>query len=97
VSNDNVYCIKITFPPLNKLIYPRSDQVLNVTFVVCEVAKYLIANLFLNVSNMFKLNCILASSVSNVCRQLSASLNASGSSLKVAYGYVLLASLLANG
>ncbi|KAE8297392.1 28S ribosomal protein S11, mitochondrial [Larimichthys crocea] len=30
---------------------------------------------------MFKFNCILVSSVSNVCRQLSASLNANGSSL----------------
>ncbi|XP_074517441.1 small ribosomal subunit protein uS11m [Sebastes fasciatus] len=30
---------------------------------------------------MFKLNCLLVSSVSNVCRQLTASLNASGSSL----------------
>ncbi|XP_070814043.1 small ribosomal subunit protein uS11m [Chaetodon trifascialis] len=30
---------------------------------------------------MYKLNCILVSSVSNVCRQLSASLNATGSSL----------------
>ncbi|XP_034416272.1 28S ribosomal protein S11, mitochondrial [Cyclopterus lumpus] len=36
---------------------------------------------------MFKLNCILASSVSNVCRQLSASLNASGSSQKVVYSF----------
>ncbi|XP_040894404.1 28S ribosomal protein S11, mitochondrial isoform X2 [Toxotes jaculatrix] len=30
---------------------------------------------------MYKLNCILVSSVSNVCRQLAASLNANGSSL----------------
>ncbi|KAK5873567.1 hypothetical protein PBY51_018601 [Eleginops maclovinus] len=30
---------------------------------------------------MYKLNCILVSSVSNVCRQLAASVNASGSSL----------------
>ncbi|XP_068586350.1 small ribosomal subunit protein uS11m [Cebidichthys violaceus] len=35
---------------------------------------------------MYKLNCTLVSSLSNVCRQLSASLNASGSSLKVFYG-----------
>ncbi|XP_076597734.1 small ribosomal subunit protein uS11m [Chaetodon auriga] len=30
---------------------------------------------------MYKLNCVLVSSVSNLCRQLSASLNATGSSL----------------
>ncbi|KAK9543057.1 hypothetical protein VZT92_000869 [Zoarces viviparus] len=35
---------------------------------------------------MYKLNCTLVSYLSNVCQQLSASLNASGSSLKVFYG-----------
>lgn len=56
-------------------------NIFNVTFVVCYRAQFQINNLFISVSNMYKLNCIVVSSVNSVCRLLAASLNTQGSSL----------------
>lgn len=76
----------MTLPPLQKdikilLVWSGYATPFNVTFVVCKITKCQTARSFLNTGNMYKLNCILRSSVSNVCRQLVASVNATGSSL----------------